>query len=90
MIDFGDIITNGAARLTHDENGILITPLPDSPQFEMRLLWDKLPWQLKKVDMVEELDDKGNILANYNLQWRTIPLCLLLSLVSLPYRLEDG
>ena len=69
MIDFGDIITNGAARLTHDENGILITPLPDSPQFEMRLLWDKLPWQLKKVEMVEELDDKGNILSNYNLQW---------------------
>lgn len=69
MIDFGGIITNGSARLTTEDGALVITPLPNSPQFELRILWNSLPWQLKRAQTVEEMDEAGNVLASYPLQW---------------------
>lgn len=69
MIDFGGIITNGSARLTSYDGALIITPLPNTPEFNMRITWSSLPLQVKRAEMVEEMDESENVLASYPLQW---------------------
>jgi len=36
-IDFGPLVTDGACRVERIDGGVRVTPLPDSPPFEVRL-----------------------------------------------------
>jgi hypothetical protein len=69
MIDFQGIRTNGAFRLTREGDALLLVPLPDSPQFNVRINWNALPWRVKRVETVEEIDEEGKVLRSYPLNW---------------------
>jgi len=69
MIDFQGIRTNGAFRLTKEGDALLLVPLPDSPQFNVRINWNALPWQVKRAETVEEIDEEGKVLRSYPLNW---------------------
>lgn len=88
MIDFGGITTNGSARLAKEGDTLLITPLPYSPQFEMRILWSALPWQLKNPQTVEELDEEGNVLRSYPIRWEGDVVVLTIRPRIFAYRLR--
>lgn len=59
FVSHGALTTNGGARLTREESGLLVTPLPASPAFEVRLRWNELPWRLPAPAAAEALDEDG-------------------------------
>ena len=58
-VSFGPITTNGALRLTSSGDGLLLTPLPSSPFFTVRLRWSGLPWKMPIPREVEAIDESG-------------------------------
>lgn len=69
MIDFGGIITNGAFKLTKEKDGLHLIPLPNSPEYEARIYWSSLPWQVSQAQIVEEISENGEVLRSYPLKW---------------------
>lgn len=64
-IDFGWLVTAGGCRLTREEDGVLLTPLPDefgNATWEVR--WNRLPWNLPHPTRVEALSESGEMLWN--------------------------
>lgn len=68
-VDFGPVTTEGALRLEREGNGVRITPLPDSPPFQVTLSWDKLPWKLPKPTSLEACTEDGTIIEKNNMGW---------------------
>jgi hypothetical protein len=64
-IDFGPVATAGGVRLTRDGPALVVTPLPGErvPEFEVRIRWDKLPWQLAEPATVEVVAEDGTIVG---------------------------
>jgi hypothetical protein len=62
LIYFGAVTTNGAFRFTQDGKGTLLTPLPLSQRFQVRLRWNDLPWRVPQPHTVEAVDENGTIL----------------------------
>jgi hypothetical protein len=62
VIGFGGVATNGGVRLTRDGDALMVTPLPSSPHFVLRLDWDSLPWKVAEAREAEALDEDGRVL----------------------------
>ena len=45
-IDFGGVITTGGCRILYKENSVEVLPLPDSPEFEVRIDLSQLPFEV--------------------------------------------
>ncbi|MGB9607878.1 MAG: hypothetical protein ACPL7E_05000, partial [bacterium] len=88
MIDFAGIRTNGAFRLSMDGDALLLTPLPNSPQFEARIKWNSLPWKVKRAEIVEEVDEEGKVLRSYPLRWEGEEAVLICGGDVFAYRLK--
>ena len=67
VTDFGAVETAGAVRLTHDAEGLLITALPESSGFTVKVRWSELPWKLRTPHVAEALDEDGNVLGTDSL-----------------------
>ncbi len=67
-IQFGAVTTSGACRISRDAKGLAVTPLPDGPEFTVRIAWSKLPWALPIPTRVEAINLDGNVLRRETLQ----------------------
>ncbi len=67
-IDFGGVRTNGACRLTIDGDALLVVPLPDSPDFVLRIRWDALPWRLGRPKAAQALKENGEVIKEVDLR----------------------
>lgn len=64
----GAITSDGACRFSREGDRLLITPLPDSLAFTVRVRWDRLPWRLPTPKQVEALDEDGKVLETVALE----------------------
>ena len=64
-IDFGPITTAGGCRLTPQDGGLLLVPLPgqDGSKVSVFLHLDKIPWKLPELTHVETIDEDGRVTA---------------------------
>lgn len=67
MINFGPLATNGACRMHPDSGLLVVTPLPESGAFSVRLTWQELPWRLAIPTTGEAIDESGRIIAGISL-----------------------
>ncbi len=70
VVAFGAVFTNGAVRLTRAGDALVLTPLPNSPAFTLRLRWAQLPWKLAEPKDAEALDQEGRVLRRVPLESR--------------------
>lgn len=62
-VNFGPVVTAQGVRISLEDRGILVLPLPvESEGTELTLFWSKLPWKLAQPVKVEYLDSGGNVL----------------------------
>ncbi|MHC4251054.1 MAG: hypothetical protein ACYS9X_18185 [Planctomycetota bacterium] len=62
-VDFGAVATDGALRLTREGDAVLVTPLPGSARFDVRIAWGELPWRLPEPRSVEAISETGEVLS---------------------------
>jgi hypothetical protein len=67
-ISFGAVTTDGACRFTPEQDGLRVTPLPNSPAFRVRLRWKDLPWPLREPQVTEALDESGKVIRQSPVQ----------------------
>ena len=58
-IRFGGVRTAGACRIVRDGRVLSVRPLPDSPEFTVRIDWAKLPWALPAPGSVHAIGFDG-------------------------------
>jgi hypothetical protein len=63
MAAFGPVATDGAVRLTREGDALMVTPLPKSPRFTVRLTAASLPFGMKEPRGGEALDENGAALG---------------------------
>lgn len=61
LIDFGGISTAGGCRFEIGSDAVRVTPLPESPSFDVILDWAALPWDLARFKRIEALDEAGRV-----------------------------
>jgi hypothetical protein len=62
-IDFGAVATDGAVRITREGDAVLVTPLPGSARFDVRIAWGELPWRLPDPRRIEAVSETGEVLS---------------------------
>ena len=65
--DFGMVETAGAVRLTVERGNLVVTGLPESGDFTLKLHWSQLPWKLSAPRVTEALDEDGNVISTEDL-----------------------
>jgi hypothetical protein len=63
MISFGAAETNGAFRLAVKDGTLVLTPLPSSEEFTVRLKSADLPWKVAAPTTAEAIDEGGKVIA---------------------------
>lgn len=61
-IDFGAVQMEGACRLTLEDGALVVTPLPNSPAFSVRLNPAALPWNLGDLNTATTVSESGETL----------------------------
>ena len=69
-IDFGPIATAGGCRVTPEEDGLLVVPLPNRDERPMvvRLRPSAMPWPAVELKTVEILDEDGQVTGRHPIQ----------------------
>jgi len=65
-IDFGAVVTADGCRLSRQDQGLLVVPLPADRArvaFAATIRWPKLPWSLPRPTLLEAIDEQGNVLS---------------------------
>jgi hypothetical protein len=63
-VRFDAVATNGGVRLVRSGEGLEVTPLPNSPAFNLSIRWRDLPWRLRIPRMVEAVAEDGRVLRS--------------------------
>jgi len=66
-VSFGAITTAGACRMARNGKAVVLTPLPGSARFEVRLKWSALPWKSALPAEAEAVDESGRVIRRINL-----------------------
>ncbi|MCC6489391.1 MAG: hypothetical protein IT364_17955 [Candidatus Hydrogenedentes bacterium] len=76
-VDFGSIATNGACRISMGENAaLLVTPLPESPLFNVEIETNALPWTLPSYTRMESLASPETVSNSSSLTTGSTPITL--------------
>lgn len=64
----GGVTTAGAARVTRENDAIVVTPLPESGRITVTLDQAALPWKVAQLSGAEALDEQGRVLRSATLK----------------------
>jgi len=69
-IRFGGIITDGACRVAVADDAVVVTPLPESPSFAVRLNYDAMGWTGAVAGRAEALAEDGSVVETIAVRGR--------------------
>jgi hypothetical protein len=61
-------VYSGGYRLSRDGDSAVLTPLPDSGAFTVRIRWADLPWKLAEPRAAEAIDEKGRVVRRIDMR----------------------
>jgi hypothetical protein len=88
LVNFGAATTNGGFRLMAQGDSAMLTLLPASVRFEVRLRWNELPWRSAEPNLAEALDENGAVVGKATLEKRGGELVLACEPNVFAYRLR--
>ena len=69
-VDFDGVTTDGACRITREDDVVMVTPLPNGPAFNVALDWPALKWDRPSPRYAQAIAEDGSELERMPLECR--------------------